>query len=319
MQDQIKSINCPVTMIIFNREDNARQVFNQIKKVKPPKLFVIADGPRESKAGEKELCEQTRNIINDVDWQCEVITNFAEKNMGCKNRISSGLTWVFSQTESSIILEDDCCPSLSFFYYCEELLEKYKDDERVSMISGNNHVFADENTKGVPDTSYYFSKHVHIWGWATWARAWNYYDLEVKQWPEFKKQKKLNSFLTKKGHYYFWEAMFDHYYKKRIPSWDGAWVFAVWLQNGLAIAPSVNLIQNTGVSADATHTTKEDRYSRLKAEELSFPLVHPENIEENRLLDVREMNIRLKEMKRLPYPLCKWASELKWFIKDLKS
>ncbi len=318
MPTETTPISCPVTMIIFNREDNARQVFEQIKKVQPPKLFVIADGPRENKIGEKELCEKTRSIIQDVDWPCEVITNFAEKNMGCKDRISSGLTWVFSQTESSIILEDDCCPSLSFFYYCEEMLEKYKDDERISMVSGNNHTFSNSKTIGAVTDSYYFSKHVHIWGWATWARAWNYYDLEVTQWPEFKKQKKLSEFLTKKSYKYFWEAMFDHYYKKRIPSWDGAWVFAVWLQNGLAIAPSVNLIQNTGISADATHTTTEDIYSRLKAEELDFPLKHPKVIEENRLLDNREMKIRLKTMRRLPYPLCKWASEIKWFLKDLK-
>lgn len=313
-----KAIQCPVTMIIFNREDNARQVFNQIKKVKPPKLFVIADGPREKKEGESELCEKTRSIIKDVDWQCEVVTNFADKNMGCKDRISSGLTWVFSQTEYSIILEDDCVPSLSFFYYCEEMLEKYKDDKSISMVSGNNHSFATETTPGFSKDSYYFSKHVHIWGWATWARAWNYFDIDMKEWPKYREEKKMASFLTKKSYYYFWEALFDHYLKKRISSWDGAWVFAVWQQNGLAIAPSKNLIQNTGVCVGATHTTEEDRYSRLKAEELDFPLKHPTKIEENRLLDNREMKIRLNTMRRLPYPLCKWASELKWFLKDLK-
>ncbi len=315
---QERSITCPVAMIIFNRYDNAHQVLNQVRKVQPPKLYIIADGPRAHKQGEKELCEKTRSIVKEVDWKCEVVTHFTEKNMGCKDRISTGLTWLFTQVESAIILEDDCLPSLSFFYYCEELLENYKDDERIMMISGDNHAFANPKTRGYTEDSYYFTRHVHIWGWATWARAWSAYDLEMNKWPLYKKTDYLSAFFTKKGHKYFWESLFDAYLKKRIPSWDGAWVFAVWSQGGLSIAPKVNLIQNTGVSADATHTTEHDRFSRLPALELDFPLRHPECVVENRLLDNREMNIRLKEIKRLPYPLAKWASELKWFIKDLK-
>ncbi len=316
MQEQ--SITCPVAMIIFNRYDNAHQVLNQVRKARPPKLYIIADGPREHKIGEKELCKKTRSIVNEVDWKCEVVTHFAEKNMGCKDRISTGLTWLFAQVESAIILEDDCLPSLSFFPYCEELLEKYKDDERIMMISGDNHAFANPKTKGYAEHSYYFSRHVHIWGWATWARAWKSYDLEMKKWPDYRYNRYLSAFFNRKSYYYFWESLFDAYFKRRIPSWDGAWVFAVWSQSGLSIAPKVNLIQNTGISADATHTTDHDRYSRLPALELDFPLQHPECVVENRLLDNREMNIRLKEIKRLPYPLAKWASQLKWFIKDLR-
>lgn len=302
-------------MIIFNREDNARQVFNQIKKVKPPKLFVIADGPRENRPHEADLCKKARSIIDEVDWDCEIISDFAEKNMGCRNRIATGLTWIFSQTECSIILEDDCLPSLSFFYYCEELLEKYRNDERIMMISGNNHSFLQPPNQD----SYYFTRHVHIWGWATWARAWNHFDLDIKKWPSYRKQKYLSAFFNKKSDYYFWEAMFDLYQKKRVPSWDGAWVFAVWTQSGLSIAPRENLIQNTGISPEATHTTGYDRFSRLLAYELNFPLQHPECMVENRVFDNQEMKIRLKEIKRLPYPLVKWASQLKWFIKDLQN
>lgn len=318
MPQQTKPINCAVTMIIFNRYDNAKQVFDEIRKVKPPKLFVIADGPRIDRPHEAELCTKTRNIIEEVDWKCEIITHFSDTNMGCQQRIATGLTWLFTQVEESIILEDDCLPSLSFFYYCEELLEKYRHDKRIMMISGNNHSFSKPKTAGVIENdSYYFTRHVHIWGWATWARAWESYDLSMKKWPAYKKSGYLSAFFNKKSYYYFWEAMFDFYLKKRIPSWDGAWVFAVWSQSGLSIAPKVNLIQNTGVSADATHTTNHDCYSRLNRQELDFPLQHPECIVENRLLDNREMKIRLREMKRLPYPLCKWASKIKWFIKEL--
>lgn len=305
-------INTPVVMIIFNRYDNAKKVFNQIKKAQPPKLFVIADGPRESKPNEKELCEQTRSIINEVDWPCEVIVNFSETNLGCQQRIVTGLNWVFSQTEEAIILEDDCVPSLSFFYYCEEMLTKYKNDKRIMMISGDNHLF---NKTNVLD-SYYFTRHVHIWGWATWARAWNSYDLSMSEWPEYRRHNYLSAFFQKKAYLYYWESLFDAYQKKRVASWDGAWVWAVWSEGGLSIAPKKNLIQNIGFSPDATHTTGDSIYAKLKAEELEFPLEHPEFIVENRPFDNTEMKLRIREEKRLPYPICKWASKLKWFLKD---
>lgn len=307
-------INCPVTMIVFNREDNARKVFERVRQVKPPKLLVIADGPRENKEGEKELCEKTRSFIKDIDWPCEVLTEFAEKNMGCRNRIASGLTWVFSKVESSIILEDDCIPDLSFFFYCEELLEKYKDDERIMMISGDNKLLG----KKTCTDSYYFTRHVHIWGWATWRRAWSHYDLECKKWPSMKEGGYLKAFFRKASHRYYWEGLFNAYYKKRIPSWDGAWVYSVMAQSGLSIAPKVNLIQNVGVSKDATHTTTENVYSRQLASKLDFPLKHPDLVMENRIFDEKEMSLRLKIEKRLPYPLCKWASKLKWYIREKK-
>ena len=178
MNNITKKISCPVTMIIFNRYDKAKKVFEQVKLVKPPKLLIVADGPRESRPNEKELCEKTRSIISEIDWDCEVLTNFAEKNMGCKDRIASGLDWVFSQVEESIILEDDCIPSLSFFYFCEENLRKYKNDSRIMMISGDNHLFG---KKTISD-SYYFSRHVHIWGWATWKNRWKDFKTDISDY-----------------------------------------------------------------------------------------------------------------------------------------
>lgn len=318
MQKDIKTINCPVTMIIFNRYENAVQVLNEVRKVKPPKLLIIADGPRVDRPEEAALCKKARSIVQEIDWECEIITEFAATNMGCGERIGSGLTWLFTQVEESIILEDDCLPDLSFFYYCEELLKKYRNDERIMMISGNNHIFPKQKTLGVIENdSYYFTRHVHIWGWATWARAWKPFDLSMKKWPAYRKAGYLSAFLYKKAYYYYWEAMFDFYLKKRISAWSGAWTFAVWSESGLSIAPKVNLTKNTGVSADATHTTREDRYTRLNSQKLDFPLQHPEYVIENRILDNREMKIRLRELKRLPYPLCKWASKIKWFIKEL--
>jgi hypothetical protein len=305
-------INCPVAMIIFNRYDNAKKVFEQIKKVQPPKLYVIADGPRTNRVGEEKLCQETRNIINEVNWPCQVITHFSDVNMGCQQRIATGLTWLFEQEEYSIILEDDCVPSKSFFFYCEEMLEKYKNDERIMVVSGDNKSFASNSIS----ESYYFTRHVHIWGWATWARAWKHFDLKVSNFPKVDTQKMLKAFCSKKSFLYYWSALFNAYYKGRVASWDGAWVFAVWAQSGLSIAPKKNLVQNIGFSKDATHTTGNSIYSTLQAEELDFPLTHPEIVIENRVLDDKEMKMRLKDEKRLPYPLCKWASQLKWYIKE---
>ena len=160
MSYEKNKIDCPVTLIVFNRYENTKKVFEQVKKVQPPKLYVIADGPRVNKDDEGELCIKTRSIINEVDWECEVITNFATSNMGCQQRIVTGLSWLFEKEEYSIILEDDCVPSTSFFYYCEEMLLKYKNDERVMIVTGYKILF---NTTKVQD-SYYFTRHVTIWG-----------------------------------------------------------------------------------------------------------------------------------------------------------
>ena len=146
-------LTTPVAFIIFNRPDTTRIVFEEIKKAKPEKLLIIADGPRNNKPGEKERCAETRAIVENIDWECEVLRNYSDKNMGCKNRVASGLNWVFENVEEAIILEDDCLPDQSFFRYCQELLEKYRDDKRIMLIAGDNMLFENNKQK----YSYYFS------------------------------------------------------------------------------------------------------------------------------------------------------------------
>src|SRR5512139_3287315 len=171
-------LKTPVAFIIFNRPDTAERVFAEIAKARPPKLLVVADGPRANRSGEAEKCAATRAIIDRVDWDCEVLTNFSDTNLGCKNRVSSGIDWVFEQVPEAIILEDDCLPHPTFFRFCEELLERYRDDERIGMISGDNFQLGQKRT----DASYYFSRYNHIWGWASWRRAWRHYDREASAW-----------------------------------------------------------------------------------------------------------------------------------------
>jgi hypothetical protein len=169
-------LTTPVAFFIFNRPDTTEQVFSEIVRVKPHKLLVIADGPRSERQGEAEKCSQARSIIDRVNWDCEILTNFSEINLGCKVRVSSGIDWVFEHVEEAIILEDDCLPDPTFFRYCQVMLDHYRNDQRIGMISGDN--FQNGIKRNMD--SYYFSRYVHIWGWATWRNRWqNYYDVNI--------------------------------------------------------------------------------------------------------------------------------------------
>lgn len=266
----------PVVLFLFNRPELTVQVFREIAKVRPSKFFVIGDGPRKSKDGELEKVLAARSIIRDIDWDCEVFTNFSDENLGCKKRISSGLDWVFNQVESAIILEDDCLPAPSFFIFCEELLEKYKDDDRVGMIGGTNFQFG--NIVGGSD--YYFSKYMHIWGWATWKRCWRHYDVNASIWPKFDKEGWLDGISQNGNEKRYWQKAFNNTYLGMIDTWDYQWVLTAWTQAWVSIVPNVNLIKNIGFGVDATHTKGVSILSNMKIEDLKFPLKHP-NIHAN--------------------------------------
>jgi cephalosporin hydroxylase len=263
-------LKTPVCLMIFNRPDTTQQVFNVIRQVKPEKLLVIADGPRLDVVGEVEKCAATRAIINQVDWDCEVLTNYSEINLGCRHRVSSGLNWVFNTVEEAIILEDDCLPDVTFFRFCEELLERYRHDPKIMAISGNNFQFGDNDQQ----TSYYFSRYNHIWGWATWRRAWKLYDLEMKLWPSTRENKGLEKILENPKVVAYWSNIFQGAYEG-FNTWDYAWTFACWVHGGLTILPNVNLVSNIGFREDATHTTNESPLANLPTKPMSFPLQHP--------------------------------------------
>jgi glycosyltransferase involved in cell wall biosynthesis/tetratricopeptide (TPR) repeat protein len=271
------SLKTPVCFMIFNRPDTTQRVFDAIRQAKPRKLLVVADAQRLNKPGEAEKCAETRAIINQVDWDCEVLTNYADVNMGCKKRCSSGLKWVFNTVEEAIILEDDCLPHPSFFRFCEELLERYRDDERVAMISGDNFQLGNNQT----ENSYYFSRYPHLWGWAAWRRSFlRHYDVNMNLWPEIRDSQYLMHYLQDASAIQYWTSVFEQTYRGMIDTWDYQWTFAMWANNGLAILPGVNLISNIGFSPDATHTVNSDSWqSELPVEEMVFPLRHPVQIE----------------------------------------
>ena len=267
-----KMFNTPVLFLIFNRPDTTQQVFDEIRKAQPAQLFVAADGPRKDRPTDYEQCKKTREIIHQVDWDCKVFTRFQDENLGCKIGVSSAIDWFFSNVEEGIILEDDCVPDQSFFPFCQELLEKYRDDERIMMISGDNFQFGKRRT----NCSYYFSKYFHIWGWATWRRAWKHYDIDMKSWPEIKDGGWLKDILRDKNAEKFWEKIFENMYRGKINTWDYQWVFSCWIQNGLAILPNDNLVTNIGFDGDATHTKGKNMQADIPVHSLEFPIKNPE-------------------------------------------
>lgn len=245
-------IDTPVAIIIFNRPEQAGEVFEQVRRAEPTRLFVIADGPRADHPEDRDRCAATRAVTEHVDWDCVVERNYAEKNMGCGKRPASGLDWVFSHADRAIILEDDCVPDPSFFTFCHEMLERYKDDERVMQVSGRS-VYA---TPPPHEYDYYFSHQLDCWGWATWARAWKHYDYCVKLWPLWRANSRrwLTSLIGDPRAVRFFEHEFDkiHAQGEKLRFWDQQWNFACFAQHGLAIRTYHNLIHYRGFD-DATH------------------------------------------------------------------
>ncbi len=265
------SLTSPVALLIFNRPETTERVFAAIAKVKPTKLLVVADGPRSDREGEQARCQQTRDIVRQVDWDCQVITNFADSNMGCKARIASGIDWIFEQVDEAIILEDDCLPDQSFFRFCQEMLERYRDDPRVGMVSGGN--LQAGQKRGEAD--YYFSKYTHIWGWATWRRAWQHYDRDMSAWPQFKREGWIEKLFETKGEQDYWRQSFDWVHSGQLDTWDCSWTFAALRQRFLQVVPNMNLISNIGFGVGATHTHIVSEHANLPLQSVQFPLIHP--------------------------------------------
>lgn len=272
------SFNTAILFLIYNRPDTTQKVFNEIKKAKPGKLFVSADGPREGRMGEAEKCLFARNIVlKQIDWDCKLFTNFRDRNLGCKAAVSSGIDWFFKDEDRGIILEDDTLPHPDFFRFCEELLEYYKDDARIMTISGNNFQFGRKRT----EYSYYFSKYAFLWGWASWKRAWDYYDAGMRSWPEIRNNKTLFNILGNRKEASYWSNIFEQVYTGKKNTWDYQWLFACWLHKGLNILPDVNLVSNIGFGNEGTHTRIKDIKANLERRPIAFPLSHPPCVSQN--------------------------------------
>lgn len=275
------SVSTPVGFFIYNRPDLTEVIFNAIAEAKPKKLFVISDGA--AKPEDEEKVRQCREIIERVDWDCEVIKRYPAKNVGPLHGVPEGVQWVFSQVEDCIFLEDDCLPDPSFFTFCETLLDYYRDDTRVMHINGGNFLF---DQVPIPQ-SYYFSRYMFTgYGWASWRRAWKNYDIEMSSLDEFEQQGLWNSVFDDLDEREYWIHKLREVQSRQLFSYCYPIFYAAWSQSGLAIMPSVNLVSNLGWRSDAVHTNTDDRIHLANIPRRSIErITHPKYVVRNRDAD----------------------------------
>lgn len=272
-------LQTPILFLIFNRPETTQKVFEKIKEIQPKYLYIAADGPRRNKIGEYELCKQTRAIVQDIDWNCEVKTLFRNENLGCGLAVSNAITWFFEHVESGIILEDDCLPDLSFFNFCECLLEKYKDDNRISTIGGTTYQLENNNK----NYSYYFSIYSHVWGWASWRRTWNLYNYNIENYSN---KQIIQHFKTHKESRY-WNNIYSNAERvKTLNTWDYQLQYINFKYNMLSIIPSVCLVKNIG-HYNGTHITEQIPHFHSKLRYGSIDKIkYRENVERDYKADL---------------------------------
>ena len=290
----------PVAMFIYNRPVLTARVFERIRAAMPRCLLIVADGPRAARTEDAQLCEIARKIVSSPDWSCDLLMNLADENLGCRRRLSSGLDWVFDQCSEAIILEDDCLPDSSFFTFCTRMLNRYRDDRRVMHVSGDN--FQDGNRRGAG--SYFFSRYSLSWGWATWKRAWRFYDVNVAAWPAASEERWLESILDDPGEVAYWTDIFEKLHRGEIDTWDYQWLFACWRQGGLSIQPNENLVTNIGAGPDATHFKGEHSTLGIPIRELG-ELRHPSAVTR----DAEQIALRSRNTS----PESEMRKEKRWF------
>jgi hypothetical protein len=287
--------NTPIVLICFNRPLETKKVFNKIKFIKPKKLFLIMDGPRRGSNNDIVNCFLVKNIITQISWKCRVYKNFSKKNLGLKNRIVTGLDWVFSKTNSAIILEDDCLPSNNFFKFCEELLIYYKKNNLVKFITGNNFQKSMLNIKA----DYYFSKYSHIWGWATWKDTWKLYCDNNKMWDKYLRSKEFYRICPNFSEIKYWRSMFSKVKNGSLKSWSIYLLFTLWKNGGMTATPNINLVKNLGFNNRATNTKNSQIRYNKKIQSFKKKLKHPKEIFYNSSADTYVFeNIYNQSLKR---------------------
>jgi hypothetical protein len=301
-----------VLFVIFNRPDTTFKVFEQIKAAKPKRLYIAADAPRENVLEDKSLCEQTRSVVDYIDWECEVKTLFNKKNKGCRDGVSAAVTWFFEQEEEGIILEDDCLPANSFFKFCDELLDKYRDDTRIRHITGCNL----QQGKKWGNGSYYFSNRTHVWGWASWRRVWNDYDKTLSKYSDTEIKEKLKNIYDDDLVAEAWTEVFTNLKAGKINSWAYQLDFANFFNNGLVIIPNENLISNIGFGTEATNVTYEksifDHIPLSQIDEIIHPaFILPEKRADLFIINYNfDIDTKRRKQDAIKYKMKKWVKSM---------
>lgn len=294
----------PVLFLPFNRPNVTRRVFEVIRAARPPRLYVAADGPREGHPTDVERCAEARRIATDVDWPCTVKTLFSPVNLGCRLGPIAGIDWLFKNEEEGIILEDDVLPLPGFFDYCDILLDRYRHDERVGVISGYNPV----SGYFKPRDSYFFSTHMFMWGWATWRRAWGCYDSELRMWPAWRDQGGLRLVSgCSKPFERKYRRLLNRSFEGGVDWWDYQWVFTCWYHQMVGALPARNQIHYLGFGEEATHTLGQSPAYLVKSapQALEFPLSHPQHVSRRADADmlIREHPYGMARTARVKYHL----------------
>jgi len=293
-------LDTPVALLIFNRPRETRQVLAALRPVRPSRLLVVADGPRDGRPDDRTLCEEARATVSEmVDWPCRIDREYADRNLGCRRRVSSGLTWVFDQVPEAIVLEDDCVPHPTFFAFTRMMLDRYRDDERVRMVAGTNYL--SDPTRA--DT-YLFVRYFAVWGWATWARAWRTYDDEMRTWPAIRDERVLEQLYPDPALARFLSEMLEPAYRRELDSWAVPWTLSCLANNGLSVVPGVNLVTNIGFEG----TRPGGRHvgmpaSALELEHLRDPPAMLPDLDHERRLFAEGLDERTPEERRLTHRL----------------
>ena len=288
----------PILIIAFNRPKYLDNLIKTLRFFSPERVFIAVDGPRKDNFNDMGLCEEVIKIINTkINWKCKIEKKFEKKNLGTKKAVYDAISWFFDNVKMGIILEDDIDPDLSFFHFCEKLLLKYKDTKNVKMISGNYYLEKENLIK----ESYYFSQTPATHGWATWKRAWNDIDINMKDWTydnKFISTLKYFKFNLSRSHYFY--KKFDLTYNNKIDTWDYQFFYSIIKNNGLIIKPHKNLCKHIGWGSDATRGKGPDTFPEIIKKRISFPLIHPTKILVNNKLDKKE-DIKVRKLNFINY------------------
>lgn len=263
-------LKTPILFIIFNRPDTTFRVFETIKMAKPSRLYIAADGPRKTHSDDLNLCNDARKVIDLIDWSCDIYTKLSDENLGCGKSVSSAITWFFETEQEGIILEDDCLPHLDFFFYCQELLDVYRENSFIGMISGNNF----QNGKSRNNFSYYFSQYGSIWGWATWKRTWEKFNLRICIESFDTVNLSISKIFSSKSEIVYWMKIASLMKNSKIDSWAYPFTFCLWINNLLSIVPNTNLVTNIGFDARGTHTKDPKNISSDIPSAPILPIIH---------------------------------------------
>ena len=276
------SQNPAVLLIVLNRPDKTKKILDSILNSDTKRLYIASDGPRINNESDNILCKEVGDLINNLikSKTIQIKTLIRTENLGCKVAVSSAIDWFFEKEQEGIILEDDTLPTPTFYKFCGEMLIKYRNDSRIGVVCGSNLI--SDHYKC--ENSYFFSKYNPIWGWATWKRAWECYDVNMTSWNF---NKNLNFLPNTNYKLFYWNDIFNKAHNNLIDTWDYQWTYACWKNNLLSIIPQHNLIKNIGFDNTATHTNHAiPNYVKNNPEkDLLFPLIHPIELNYNPKID----------------------------------